>query len=88
MGNESPGRQWKASISCYRDIIALKFSTDEDNYKALEKLCSTLSDMPYSAPAERTLIIPAEAENEFAGLSYNKQEASWASDYQAECNRK
>ena len=88
MGNESPVRQWKASISCYRNIIALKFSTDEENMRALEILCSRLYDMPYTAPAERTLIIPAEAENEFTGLSYNRLKASWASDYQASYNRK
>jgi len=72
--------RWKGSLSFYRDIVSLEFSTEQDNFKALEILCSRLYDMPYTAPAERTLIIPAEAEQEFAGLSYNRKKASWASD--------
>lgn len=72
--------RWKGSLSFYRNIVALEFSTDEDNFKALEILCSRLYDMPYMAPAERTLIIPAEAEKEFAGLSYNRKKTSWACD--------
>lgn len=77
---ENQTSQWKPSISYYRELVALKFTTEEDDIAALERLCNQLRDLPYIAPAERTLIIPTDAQAQFADLSFTVEKVAWASD--------